>query len=69
MALVDVDMARLRELTPPKGPIVMLNLYRFKTPEDHERFKGTMSTLVGPEMDRLGVVSFSATIPWLAPFS
>ena len=55
MALVDVDMARLRELTPPKGPIVMLNLYRFKTPEDHERFRGSMSTLAGPEMDRLGV--------------
>ena len=55
MALVDVDMARLRELSPPEGPVVMLNLYRFKTPEDHERFKGAMSTLIGPEMDKLGV--------------
>ena len=55
MALVDVDMGRLREMTPPEGPVVMLNLYRFKTPEDRERFSGSMSTLIGQEFDRLGV--------------
>ncbi len=33
----------------------MLNLYRFKTPEDRESFSESMSTLIGPEFDRLGV--------------
>ena len=54
MALVNIDTARLREMTPPEGPVVMLNLYRFKTPEDRERFSESMSTLFGPVLARLG---------------
>ena len=54
MALVNIDTDRLREITPPEGPVVMLNLYRFKTPEDRERFSGSMSTLFGPVLARLG---------------
>jgi hypothetical protein len=54
VALVDIDMARLREITQPEGPVVMLNLYRFKSPEDRERFSGSMATLIGPILARLG---------------
>ena len=54
MALVNIDIARLREMTPPEGPVVMLNLYRFKTPEDGERFRASMAPLIGPVLERLG---------------
>ncbi len=54
MALVNLDIARLREMTPPEGPVVMLNLYRFKSPEDRERFSDSMSILFGPVLAELG---------------
>ena len=63
MALVNIDTDRLREMTPPEGPVVMLNLYRFKTPEDRGRFSESMSTLFGPVLEKLGAeVVYSGSV-------
>jgi hypothetical protein len=53
-ALVDIDTNRLRALTPHDGPVVMLNLYRFKSQNDGDRFRESMTRLMRPVLERLG---------------
>jgi len=54
MGLVDLDTSKLATFSAPHGPVVMLNLYRFKSAEHREKFAESMGSLVGPLLQKVG---------------
>ena len=54
MGRVDLDLSKLSTLNAPSGPVVMLNLYRFKSTEHREKFAESMGSLMGPVLQRVG---------------
>jgi len=54
MGLVDLDSAKLSEFNAPDGPVVMLNLYRFKSQDHREKFAESMGSVVGPLLQKAG---------------
>ena len=54
MGKVNFDPSKVTSWQAPEGPLVMLNLYRFKSPEHRAKFQDAMPALIGPFLQEIG---------------